>query len=305
MNDIEKNLLLEVADLHGLPEGAYNIRLNGKAESRRSTDEIEIVGKTDKPGIDIIVKPGVKGKSVHIPVLLTDIGLNDLVYNDFYIGEDSDVLIVAGCGIHSCGDQKSQHDGIQTFHVGKNAKLKYVEKHYGEGDGEAKRVLNPTTIVEIDEGGYMEMETVQIKGVDSTVRITNSQLAAKAKFVVKERLMTHGNQTAVTTFNCELNGEGSNAHIASRSVARNKSKQEFVAHLYGNAECFGRSECDAIIMDEALVSSRPGVDANHPLASLTHEAAIGKIAGEQLIKLMTLGLTETEAEEKIISGFLK
>lgn len=307
MNDIEKNLLLTVADLHGVPEGAYNIRLNGKGDGRRTTDEIDIVTKTDKPGIDIIIKPGTKNKSVHIPVMLTETGLKDMVYNDFYIGEGADVLIIAGCGIHNCGDQKSQHDGIHTFHLEKNSKVKYVEKHYGEDAAEVsgENVLNPTTVVNLKEGAYLEMETVQIKGVDSTVRITNATLEKNATFIVKERLMTQGNQYAKTSFVLDINGAGSHAHVASRSVASGSSVQEFHAEMNGNAPCYARSECDAIIMDNAVVKATPTVVANNPDASLVHEAAIGKIAGEQLIKLMSLGLTEQQAEDKIISGFLK
>ena len=305
MNEIEKNLLVQIADLHSTPEGAYNIRVNGKAAERRTTEEIDISPKEDKSGIDITVKAGTKGKSVHIPVVITETGLSDLVYNDFYIGEGADVLIVAGCGIHNSGGGKSQHDGIHTFHLEKNSKVRYVEKHYGEGDGNGKRVLNPTTVVELAEGAHLEMETVQIKGVDSTVRLTNATLCAKSAFIVKERLMTHGSQFAKTGFTADINGDGARALIASRSVAAGDSRQEFSAVLNGNANSFGRSECDAIIIDNAIVSSTPTVNANHPEASLTHEATIGKIAGEQLTKLMTLGLTEAEAEEKIVAGFLK
>lgn len=305
MNEIEKNLLVNVADLHSTPSGAYNIRLNGKAAERRTTDEIDIVPKKDKPGIDIIVKPGVKNKSVHIPVMITETGLSDLVYNDFYIGEGADVLIVAGCGIHNCGTEESRHDGIHVFHLEKDSKVKYVEKHYAEGDGGGENVLNPTTVVNLGIGAYMEMETVQIKGVDSTIRMTEGNIGKNARLVVKERLMTHGRQFAKTKFTVNMLGENGHAHIASRSVASGESRQEFIAELLGNAPCYARSECDAIIMDNAAVKATPTVAANNPDATLIHEAAIGKIAGEQLIKLMTLGLTEEQAEEKIISGFLK
>ena len=305
MDTIQKTLLEEISGLHKMPAGAYNIRANGKLDSRNTTEHIDIVTKTDKPGIDIIIKPGTKNESVHIPVVLTQTGLTDLVYNDFYIGEDCDVTIVAGCGIHNGGDQKSQHDGIHSFYVGKNAKLKYVEKHYGEGEGTGERILNPETIVELGEGSYMEMETVQIRGVDSTVRKTRAKLDKDATLVIHEKIMTHGRQYAKTDFAVEMDGEGSSVNLVSRSVARDESKQEFVSVINGNNRCAGHSECDGIIMEHGCVTAMPALTANHLDASLIHEAAIGKIAGEQLIKLMTLGLTESEAEEQIINGFLK
>ena len=305
LDAIQKNILHEVADLDGIPQGAYNIRSNGASAARSTTANIDIVTKEDKPGIDIIIKPGTKNESVHIPVVLTQSGLKDMVYNDFYVGEGADVTIVAGCGISNCGDQDSQHDGIHTFHVGKNAKVKYVEKHYGEGDGKGARILNPVTEVYQDEGSYMEMEMVQIKGVDSTCRKSVADLGKDANLVIHERLMTHGAQTAVSEYQVNLNGPGSSTNVVSRSVARDTSSQTFISKIYGNERCSGHSECDAIIMDNAKISASPEIVANDLDAALIHEAAIGKIAGEQLIKLMTLGLTENEAEEQIIAGFLK
>ena len=305
MDLIQKNLLEQVAGLHEIPEGAYNIRANGQKMARNTTANIDIVSKTDKDGIDIIIKPGTINESVHIPVLLSQSGLQECVYNDFYIGEGADVLIVAGCGIHNSGDKLSRHDGIHTFYIGKNARVKYVEKHYGKGDGNGENVMNPTTIVNIEEGGYMEMETVQIKGIDSTNRVTKGKLDKDAKIVITERIMTHGNQTATTRFEVDMDGDGSSANVISRSVARDNSKQIFYSVINGNARCNGHSECDAIIMDNAKISAIPEITANDLDASLIHEAAIGKIAGEQLIKLQTLGLTEAEAEEQIVNGFLK
>ena len=305
MDAIEKNLLRAVADLHDVPTGAYNIRENGAAAGRRSTEHIRIETKKDKPGIDIFIAPETKNESVHIPVLLTETGLSDMVYNDFYVGDGADVLIIAGCGIHNCGDQKAQHDGIHTFFVGKNARVKYVEKHYAEGDGNGERVMNPTTVVHIDEGGYMEMETAQIKGVDSTDRVTRADIGKDGILIIHEKIMTHGKQTAETNFEVDLNGEGSGTNVVSRSVAKGESHQCFLSKINGNNRCNGHTECDAIIMDHGSVSAIPELTANHVDAALIHEAAIGKIAGEQLIKLMTLGLTEAEAEEQIISGFLK
>lgn len=305
MNTFEENLLAEVADIHGVPEGAYNIRANGKAAGRNTTANIDIVSKEDKPGIDIIIKPGTKHESIHIPVIISESGLKDLVYNDFYIGEDADVTIVAGCGIHNCGDQESAHDGIHTFHLAKNAKVKYIEKHIGLGDGKGTNVMNPHTVVFLEEGAYLEMETSQIKGIDSTVRVTEGTVGDNATFIVKEKIMTHGTQYAKTDFKVDLNGKGSSTNVISRSVAKEDSKQEFISRITGNSECSGHSECDAIIMDNAVVTAVPELTAANIDASLIHEAAIGKIAGEQLIKLMTLGLTEDEAEEQIINGFLK
>ncbi len=305
MNKIQKDLLEQIAGIHEVPQGAYNIRMNGEGAGRNTTENIDIVTKTDKPGIDIIIKPGTKNESVHIPVILSQTGLQDLVYNDFYIGDDADVTIVAGCGIHNGGDEKSQHDGIHSFHIGKNAKIRYIEKHYGEGDGNGENVMNPTTIIEIDENGYMEMETVQIKGISSTKRDTSAKLKDGATLIVKEKLMTHGKQYAETNFDVELNGVDSSTHVISRAVAKEQSNQLFVSKIMGNNRCSGHTECDAIIMDDAIVKAVPEITAANVDASLIHEAAIGKIAGEQIIKLMTLGLSEKEAEEQIISGFLK
>ena len=305
IDDIQKRLLKEVADLDSLPVGAYNIRANGAAAGRHTTANIDIVTKTDRPGIDIIIAPGTKNESVHIPVVVSQTGLKDLVYNDFYIGENADVVIIAGCGIHCAGAQETSHDGIHTFHVGKNARLRYVEKHYGEGEGRGKRVMNPTTIVHLAEGAAMEMETTQISGIDDTIRKTSGTLAAHATLTVREKIMTTGDQHAVTDFTIDLNGENCSTDVVSRSVARDESKQEFYSHINGNNACAGRSECDAIIMDRACVIATPALVANHVDAALIHEAAIGKIAGEQLIKLMTLGLTAEEAEHEIVNGFLK
>ena len=305
MDQIKKNLLMQVADLHTVPEGAYNIRENGTAAGRKTTANIDIVSKTDKPGIDIIIKPGTKNESVHIPVIISESGLKDLVYNDFYIGEGADVTIIAGCGIHNCGDQDSAHDGIHSFHVGKDARVRYIERHYGEEEGLGENTINPTTIIEIDEGGYLEMETTQIKGIDSTVRNTSGVVGKGGTLIVKEKILTHGKQHAETVFNVDLNGEGSSTNVISRSVAKDNSTQTFLSKINGNSECYGHTECDAIIMDNASVRAIPEITANNINASLIHEAAIGKIAGEQLIKLMTLGLTEQEAEEQIVNGFLK
>lgn len=305
MDELQKTLLMQVAGLHEVPAGAYNIRANGEAAGRQSTEHIEIVPKEDQAGIDIFIKPGTKKESVHIPVLMTQTGLKELVYNDFHIGEDCDVTIVAGCGIHNGGDKTSEHSGIHSFFIGKNSKVRYVEKHYGSGEGTGERVMNPETIVNLDEDSYMEMDTVQIRGVDSTDRVTRAKIGKGAQLVIKEKLMTHGKQKATTNFYVDLDGEDSSTNVISRSVAKDSSEQTFYSHINGNNKCAGHSECDAIIMDNAVVRAIPEITANSLDASLIHEAAIGKIAGEQLIKLMTLGLTEAEAEEQIVNGFLK
>ncbi len=305
MDKIQQTLLEQVAGIHEVPAGAYSLRINGQLHGKNSSENIDIVKKEDKPGIDIYIKAGTKNESVHIPVLLSQTGLKELVYNDFHVGEDCDVTIVAGCGIHNGGSEDSEHSGIHSFFVSKNAKLKYIEKHYGQGDGNGKNVMNPLTYVELGENAHMEMETAQIKGVDSTNRITKAKLSKNATLTVHEKIMTHGEQYARTEFEVELNGENSGAHVVSRSVAADRSSQEFISRVKGEAACSGHTECDAIIMDEATVKAIPEILANHPDASLIHEAAIGKIAGEQLIKLMTLGLTEKEAEEEIVNGFLR
>ena len=305
MDAIQKTLLEQVSGLHEVPKGAYSLRINGQLAGKNSSENIEIVKKEDKPGIDIYIKPGTKNESVHIPVLIAQTGLKELVYNDFHVGADCDVTIVAGCGIHNSGASDSEHSGIHRFFLDKNAKVKYVEKHYGEGDGNGQNLMNPTTEVDLGENAYLEMETTQIKGIDSTKRVTGGRVGPGATFIVREKILTHGNQYAETAFNVVLDGTDAKTHVISRSVAKDNSRQLFTSRIDGNNRCSGRSECDAIIMDSAVVSAVPEINANHPDASLVHEAAIGRIAGEQLIKLMTLGLTEKEAEEQIINGFLK
>ena len=305
MNKTELHMLEAVADLHGVPQGAYNIRKNGKGVERQSSANITIEPKTDKPGIDIIVKPGTKNESVHIPVIITEAGVEDLVYNDFFIGDDADVLIVAGCGIHNSGDKKSEHDGIHRFHIGKNARIKYVEKHYGEGEGTGERILNPQTEIYMDENSFCEMESVQIRGVDSTKRDTVAKLEKGARLVILEKLMTHGKQIAHSDMVIELNGEGASSQIISRSVAKDTSEQVFYPRAVGNASCRAHVQCDSIIMDDAKIRSIPEIAANHCDANIVHEAAIGRINNDQLLKLQTMGKTEQEAEEIIINCFLK
>lgn len=305
MNNTELELLKIIADMEGTPEGAFNIRSNGSLDSRRVTENIDIRNKADNSGIEVVIKPDTKGEKVHIPVIISETGLKELVYNDFIIGDNADVEIVAGCGIHNCGDEESRHDGIHTFFVGKNAKVKYIEKHYGKADGKGESNMNPVTVINIADGGYMEMETTQIEGVDFTKRSTKARLSDNATLIIREKLMTSGEEKAETDFEVELDGENSSANVVSRSVAKDNSYQLFLSKINGNNVCSGHSECDAIIMDNAKVSAIPEITANHLDAALIHEAAIGKIAGEQLTKLMTLGLTEQEAEEQIVNGFLK
>ena len=305
LETVDEELLNEISDYNGEFKGAYNIRKNGKGIQRQVTENINIVTKTDKPGIDIIVKPNTKFEFVHIPVILTESGLKDVVYNDFFIGKDANVIIIAGCGIHNDHHKNSQHDGIHRFFLEEGAKVKYIEKHYGEGSGDGKRILNPVTEVYLKSGSSMEMEAVQIKGVDSAIRETKGVLEDNTNFVVTEKIMTHGKQSAQTCFDVQLNGENASTHVTSRSVATEDSYQHFTSKIYGNSKCFAHSECDAIIKDNAKVKATPEITANNVDANLIHEAAIGKIAGEQLTKLMTLGLTEKEAEEQIITGFLR
>ena len=305
LETVDEELLNEISDYNGEFKGAYNIRKNGKGIQRQVTENINIVTKTDKPGIDIIVKPNTKFEFVHIPVILTESGLKDVVYNDFFIGKDANVIIIAGCGIHNDHHKNSQHDGIHRFFLEEGAKVKYIEKHYGEGSGDGKRILNPVTEVYLKSGSSMEMEAVQIKGVDSAIRETKGVLEDNTNFVVTEKIMTHGKQSAQTCFDVQLNGENASTHVTSRSVATEDSYQHFTSKIYGNSKCFAHSEFDEIIKDNAKVKATPEITANNVDANLIHEAAIGKIAGEQLTKLMTLGLSEKEAEEQIITGFLR
>lgn len=305
MEKIDKELLSEIAGIHEIPQGAYNIRKNSDSAGRKSTESIIIESKKDKPGIDIRVKPGTKNQSVHIPVIITETGITEMVYNDFYIGDDSDVLIVAGCGIHNSGDKETGHDGLHRFFIGKNAKVRYIEKHYGEGDGNGKKIMNPSTEVEMQENSVCEMEMVQIKGVDSTLRKMTANLGKNAKLTVTERMMTHGQQTARSDMIINMNGEGSSAQVISRSVGKDCSDQTFNPVVVGNNSCRAHIQCDSIIMDSSKIRSIPEIAANHKEAQIVHEAAIGRINGDQLLKLQTLGLTAEEAENVIIDGFLK
>ena len=305
MEKLDFSMLGKIADITDIPSaGAYNIRKNGLGVERKSTENIEIVPKTDKNGIDIKIKPGTKAEKVHIPVIITEDGVNDVVYNDFYIGEGADVEIVAGCGIHNSGCNTSEHDGIHRFFIGKNAKVKYVEKHYGEGEGTGKKILNPVTQVFMEENSYCEMEMVQIEGVDSTIRDTEVNLGAGAKYVVLEKLMTHDDQKAESNMIINLNGKDASAQIISRSVAKNNSEQIFKPTAVGNADCKAHVQCDSIIMDNAKISSVPAITANNADAQIVHEAAIGRINNDQLLKLMTFGMNEEEAEHIIVQGFL-
>ena len=304
LSPIDEGLLAEIANLHGMPKGAFNIRKDGQLVERHSSANIEIATKADHPGIDIRIAPGTKGETVFIPVIVTQSGLKDVVYNSFYIGEDCDVTIIAGCGIHNESHEASEHDGIHTFYCGKNSRVRYVEKHYGEGEGTGERILNPTTNVYLEEGAYCEMEMVQLRGVTSTVRDTNAELAAGAKLVLNEKLLTHDSQTATSNMKVELNGDDSSVQVISRSVAQDDSVQVFNPLVIGRAACRGHVQCDAIIMGNAKVKAIPGIEAASEDALLVHEAAIGKIAGDQIVKLETLGLTEEEAEAEILDDFL-
>ena len=301
---VDRDLLEKIADLIGKPVGAFNIRKDCGCDGRQSTEHIEITGKTDKQGIDIRVKDGTVGETCHIPVIITKPGIEELVYNDFYIGEDCDVTIVAGCGIHNCGKADSRHDGVHTFYVGKRSRVTYTEKHYGDGDGTGGRIMNPQTVVYLEEGASMTMETVQIRGIDSTKRETKIVCGPGAEAVVTERLMTHGDQIAESDMEILLNGEDAKGRVISRSVAKDRSSQVFYPRMVGNAKSFGHVQCDSIIMGEAKIKSIPAITANCTEAQLIHEAAIGKIAGDQILKLQTLGLTPEEAEERILKGFL-
>lgn len=304
MNNIEQKLLAKIADLHKIPSGAFNLRKNGESNMRNTTKDIEIISKKNKSGIDIIVKPNVKNKSIHIPVIITVGGLHDLVYNDFYIGHDADVVIVAGCGIHNKTCNTSQHDGIHTFHIEENARVKYIEKHVGEGNGSGGKILNPLTKIIMNKNSYMEMETLQLEGVTSTIRKTKAKLYDGATLHIQENILTTDSQSAKTIFKVDLIGKNSSVEVVSHSVAKNNSYQEFKSNLIGKNQCFGHVECDGIILDSARIVSTPIIDAIDSNASLVHEAAIGKIAGDELIKLMTLGLSKEEAENTIIQGFL-
>ena len=305
MNKLDKKLLNIISGIDTKIQGAYNIRKDGKAVDRKTVEGINIISKQDKPGIDIYVSQNVKDEIVHIPVIITESGITDVVYNDFYIGKNANITIMAGCGIHNDHNSVSQHDGIHRFFLEEGAHVKYVEKHYGEGKGKGERILNPITEITLKKGATLEMETVQIKGVNSSIRTTKAKLYKDTNLIVQEKIMTNESQYAKTIFDVKLNGENASTHVTSRSVATDNSKQEFISKVYGNKKCFAHVECDAIVKDNAKVKAVPAINANNVEANLIHEAAIGKIAGEQLTKLMSLGLSEKEAEAEIIKGFLK
>lgn len=283
---------------------AHNIRENSESISRLSTKEIIITPKKYKSGIDITIKKNTKEKSLFIPVIITKENVNEKVYNDFYIEDNVDVVIYAGCAIHNDCDIKSTHEGIHTFNIGKNSTVKYIEKHSGYGKNNNNKIINTDTIINIKDNSEFVMETIQNKGVDKAHRYTNVELNKNSKVIIEEKLLTENKEEVKTIFNVNLNKSNSRLSIHSRAVATESSIQEFISNVYGNNKCYAHVECDAIIMDKAKVTSTPSVIANHCEATLTHEAAIGKIAKEQIMKLMTLGLTKKEAEEKIINSFI-
>ena len=304
MNEITKKLLEVVSDFKGSFKGAFNIRENGQCAGRVSSKNIKIETKTDKPGIDITVLPNTKDEVVYIPACVTAGGIDDKVYNDFYIGSDADITIVAGCGVHTDSDEEARHNGIHRFFIGENSKVRYEEKHIGTGEGNGNKVIDPQTEIHLEKNAYLEMNTTQISGINHSIRNTTATAEEGARLVIRERIFTESDQKAETFFKVELNGDGSGADIVSRSVAKDKSYQNYESTIVGNGACTGHSECDAIIDGEAIVDASPRLFARNKDASLIHEAAIGKIAGEQILKLRTLGLTEEEAEKKIIEGFL-
>ncbi len=305
LNALDKGLLKVVAGLEEIPKGAYNIRKNGKLLARATSANIDIESNADGTGIIVTIAPGTVDESVHIPVILSQAGLHDVVYNTFVIGAGSDVTIIAGCGIHCGGSAPEGHEGIHEFRVGKGAKVKYVEKHYAEGPGSGKRTLNPTTKVFLAEKARAEMELTQIGGVDDANRLNEATLGPASMLLITERVMTDGEQRAVSRNEIVLQGANSRSNMVSRSVIRGNSRQNFYATMVARAKCFGHIECDAIIMDSGANETIPALKAEHPDAELSHEASIGKIAGEQLMKLMSLGLTYEEAVNRIIQGFLR
>lgn len=305
MNEITKELLRQVSDYKDGYEGAYNIRENGGCAGRKSTEHIRIESKTDAPGLEIHILPGTKGETVSIPACVTHGGVDDIVYNDFFVGEGADVLIVAGCGVHLETGEPARHNGIHRFFLEKNSHVIYQEKHVGTGNGLGQRSIDPVTEVYLKEGSELEMDSLQLGGVDHTIRKTSGVVGKDAKLIIRERILTDGEQQAKTEFEVEMEGENSSVNLISRSVARGHSYQAYRSRIVGNAACAGHSECDAILAEDGRVDAAPELTANHPEAALIHEAAIGKIAGEQILKLRTLGLTEEEAEAKIITGFLK
>ena len=305
MNNTDKELLKEISESFNEQAEVYNIRKNGKSIERKVNSYINIVTKEDKSGIDIYVKENTLFGIVHIPVIITESGLTDIVYNDFHIGKNANVIIFAGCGIHNDLHKTSEHDGIHRFYLEEGSKVKYVEKHYGEGKGTGKKILNPTTEIYMKKSSTMTMDSVQIKGVDNTLRITKAELDNDTTLEISEKILTTDKETAKTEFIVNLNGENASVHVTSRSVAEGSSYQEFISNITGNTKCYAHVECDAIIKEEGKVKAIPEIYAKNIDANLIHEAAIGKIAGEELQKLMTLGLNESEAEEVIIKGFLK
>ena len=301
----DKELLQEIVGENPENADSYNIRKNGKKIERKVNPNINIISKEDNSGIDIYVKEDTLFGTVNIPVIITESGLKDVVYNDFHIGKNANIIIVAGCGITNNGHWDAQHDGIHRFYLEEGAKVKYIERHCGLGVGDGKKVLNPVTEIHMAKGAYMGRDTTQRKGGGDTIRTTKAELDSDATLVITEKILTSKNQQAKTEFVVNLKGENSSTHVTSRSVATDNSYQEFISNITGNTKCYAHVECDAIIKGEGQVKAVPEIFAKNVDANLIHEAAIGKIAGEQLMKLMSLGLSEKEAEEVIVNGFLK
>ena len=305
MNKITEMLLGIVSDWKGGFTGAFNIREDGACAGRQSSQNIKIDNKKDAPGLVIHVLPGTKGETVYIPACVTHGDVDDLVYNDFYIGEGADVVVTAGCGVHTDSEEEARHNGIHRFFLDRGARVVYREKHVGTGSGTGAKRIDPVTDITLAEDATLEMDTIQLGGVDSTVRTTRAKLAARARLLIRERLLTDGDEQAKTEFEVDIDGEDAGVDLISRSVAKGRSHQEYHSVIRGNNGCTGHSECDAILVGSGTVNAAPELWAGHTDAALIHEAAIGKIAGEQILKLRTLGLTEQEAEERIIAGFLK
>lgn len=304
MNDVTNDLLGLVSDWKDGYKGAYNLRVDGTCAGRQSSDNIKIYSKEDKPGLDIRIADETHGETVSIPACVTHGDIDDLVYNDFYVGKNSEVTIVAGCGVHTETGEPARHNGIHRFFLAEGAKVKYLEKHVGTGKGTGIRSIDPVTEVYLGKNALLEMDTSQIGGVDKSLRTTSGEVGEGARLIIRERILTEHEQSAETEFSIVMSGKDSGVDVISRSVARDNSYQRYHSVIIGNAPCTGHTECDAIISENGKVDAAPELRAHHEDAALIHEAAIGKIAGEQIIKLCTFGLTEKEAESAIIDGFL-
>ena len=283
---------------------AMNIREDAQTCQRRNSENVIITGLKDNTGLKIHVLSSAKGEEVFIPAIVTKSNITDEVRNDFYIDSGAEVIIQAGCALHTDGNGESTHNGNHHFYIGEGAKVTYNEKHFGEGTN-AKKTISPSNVIVLEKNAYLKMDTIQTDGVSYTNRTTKATVKAGARLEINERIQTQNDQQSISNIDIDAIGDGASIDIVSRSVAKDDSVQTLKTNITANSVCTGHSECDTILVGNGKATSIPALVANNPKASLVHEAAIGRISQQQIEKLQTLGLDEEEAEHYIIKGFLR